>query len=92
MTATIEHVFFTADQLQFQLSDGRAFAVPFAPYPRLRNASAADRDAWELCAGGAGIHWPTLDEDLGLNGLLRDATPLPSHSIMAALHSHSSSL
>lgn len=92
MKLTIEHVFFTADQLQLQLSDGRALTLPFAQFPRLRDASPKDRDAWELCAGGAGIHWPTLDEDLSLNGLLRDGTPLPPLSMMANNQSNSSSL
>ncbi|MGI8944202.1 MAG: DUF2442 domain-containing protein [Qipengyuania sp.] len=34
------------------------------------------RANWRSCAGGYGIHWPDLDEDLGMQGLLR-GTPAP---------------
>ncbi len=92
INTVIEHVFFTADQLQLQLSDGWAFTLAFRQFPKLRDASPKDRDAWELCAGGAGIHWPTLNEDLSLSGLLRDATPMPPLAALASTHSNSSSL
>jgi hypothetical protein len=59
------------------LADGRAISVPLAWYPRLLHASAEQREKWELCGGGFGIHWPDLDEDLSSEGLLRGA-PSPS--------------
>ena len=32
---------------------------------------------WEICGGGYGIHWPDLDEDFSIEGLLRGA-PAPN--------------
>jgi hypothetical protein len=54
-----------------ELMDGRSIAAPLAWFPRLWNASADQRAVWERCAGGYGIHWPTLDEDLSTHSLLR---------------------
>lgn len=53
------------------LSDGRTITVPLAWYPRLATAKPKARNVWEICGGGAGIHWPQLDEDLSIEGLLR---------------------
>ena len=51
-------------------------SVPLAWYPRLLNASKAQRENWMICGGGYGIHWPDVDEDLSTEGLLRGA-PAP---------------
>jgi hypothetical protein len=64
------------DSLIVDLMDGRAISVPLAWYPRLMNATAAQRNHWEVCGGGFGIHWPEIDEDLSTEGLLRGA-PAP---------------
>ncbi len=58
------------------LMDGRTISVPLAWYPRLLHATPAQRAAWEPSAGGYGIHWPGIDEDLSTEGLLRGA-PAP---------------
>ena len=60
---------FTVDELVVTLADGRKIATPLAWYPRLRDASAAARGNFELMA--MGIHWPDLDEDLSIAGMLR---------------------
>lgn len=62
-----------AERLTVELMDGRAIAVPLAWYPRLANATKAQRDNWELAGGGYGIHWPDIDEDLSTEGLLMGA-------------------
>jgi hypothetical protein len=62
-------VAFTADELVVTLADGRKIATPLAWYPRLRDASVEAREKFELMA--MGIHWPELDEDLGIAGMLR---------------------
>ena len=74
--ATVE---FTEDALSVSLMDGRAITVPLAWYPRLLHASAVERNHWEICGGGYGIHWPDVDEDLSTEGLLRGA-PAPRQS------------
>jgi hypothetical protein len=59
---------FTADDLVVTLADGRRIATPLAWYPRLRDASVSARQNFELMP--MGIHWPELDEDLGVAGML----------------------
>ena len=53
-----------------ELSDGRTISVPLAWYPRLMHATPDERSKWELIGGGQGIHWPDLDEDISIEGLL----------------------
>lgn len=65
-----EDVAVTDDTLRVELSDGRALAVPLAWYPRLVHATRAERDNWQLVGAGQGIHWPDLDEDLSVEGLI----------------------
>jgi hypothetical protein len=64
------------DTLSVDLVDGRTITVPLAWYPRLLNATQAQRDHWEPSGGGYGIHWPKIDEDLSTEGLLR-GVPAP---------------
>ena len=62
-------VAFTPDELVVTLADGRRIATPLAWYPRLKEASLSARSHFELMP--MGIHWPELDEDLGIAGMLR---------------------
>ena len=62
---------FKKDTLSVALRDGRTITVPLAWYPRLFNATAAQRKNWQVAGGGYGIHWPDVDEDLSTEGLLR---------------------
>jgi hypothetical protein len=59
----------TADELVVTLADGRKIATPLAWYPRLKSASASARDHFVLMP--MGIHWPEIDEDLGITGMLK---------------------
>ena len=69
----VTDVKFTKDALCVALRDGRTITVPLAWYPRLLNASAAERKNWLVAGSGYGIHWPDIDEDLSTEGLLRGA-------------------
>ena len=60
----------TEDVLAVRLADGRELSVPLEWFPRLRDASASARAECRLVGGGIGIHWPQLDEDLSVVGLL----------------------
>lgn len=62
-------VTFSEQMLHVTLADGRIIATPLAWYPRLEKASPDQRNHYEL--GYAGIHWPDLDEDLSVQGMLR---------------------
>jgi Protein of unknown function (DUF2442) len=67
------------DALIVSLMDGRTISVPLAWYPRLFNATTAQRQNWQIAGGGYGIHWPDVDEDLSTEGLLRGApAPVPA--------------
>ncbi len=61
---------FILDALVVHLEDGRSLTVPLEWFPRRRDALPAARTRWELMGGGLGIHWPELDEDLSVAGLL----------------------
>jgi hypothetical protein len=61
----------TLDPLVVALRDGREIKAPLAWFPRLQAASKEDRSVWETSAAGYGIHWPRIDEDLSVEGLLR---------------------
>jgi hypothetical protein len=56
--------------LHVALSDGRRISVPLSWFPRLAEATQRQRQHWELIGRGIGIHWPDLDEDLSVAGLL----------------------
>jgi hypothetical protein len=60
----------TEDRLLVELSDGRKISVPLEWYPRLEQASQAERENWRLIGQGQGIHWEDIDEDISIEGLL----------------------
>jgi hypothetical protein len=60
----------TEDTLAVDLSDGRTISVPLAWFPRLMHGTRRERSNWRFVAGGEGIHWPDLDEDVSVEGLL----------------------
>ena len=74
MTITV-----TEDTLTAELSDGRTISVPPSWHPRLVHATPEERSNWELIGGGQGIHWPDLDEDISIEGLLAGRKSGESH-------------
>jgi uncharacterized protein DUF2442 len=60
---------FTKGELVVTLGDGRKIATPLEWYPRLKSASAKQRANFEIMP--MGIHWPDLDEDLSIAGMLK---------------------
>ena len=66
MTTKIE---FTMGDLVVTLADGRKIATPLDWYPRLKAATAKQRANFEIMP--MGIHWPDLDEDLSIAGMLK---------------------
>lgn len=60
----------TEDALVVYLEDARTISVPLVWYPRLSYATPQERDNWEISGAGYGIHWPDLDEDISVKGLL----------------------
>jgi len=56
--------------LSVDLEDGRTVAVPIGWYPRLAHGTPAERANFQVSSAGYGIHWPDLDEDIGVEGLV----------------------
>ena len=67
-----EELTVTEDTLTAELADGRTISVPLAWYPRLVHATQPrKRQLGNSVGGGQGIHWPDLDEDLSVEGLIK---------------------
>ncbi len=60
----------TEDALTIDLDDARTISVPLVWYPRLWHGAPDERNNWEITGAGYGIHWPDLDEDISVKGLL----------------------
>jgi hypothetical protein len=58
------------DALFVELNDGRTISAPLAWFPRLLHGTPAERANWRLIGQGEGIHWPALDEDISVEGLI----------------------
>ena len=70
----------TEDCLSVDLEDGRTISVPIGWFPRLVHGTPAERANLEISGAGLGIHWPEIDEDIGVEGLIlgRKSTESPS--------------
>jgi hypothetical protein len=94
-TAAAKNVRVTERALVVELRDGRVVSVPLTWYPRLADGSPGERRRWELLGPGIGIHWPDLDEDISVEGLLQglssgESAPPTRRSRRAALDGRSS--
>lgn len=69
--ALAEKAEFTDNDLIVYLVDGRKVTIPIVWFPRLANAMKGELENYELIGDGEGIHWPNIDEDLSVAGLLR---------------------
>jgi hypothetical protein len=61
----------TNEHLTVTLEDGRIISTPLEWYPRLARATPEQRAAWKWWGSRRAIHWPLLDEHLGIGGMLR---------------------
>jgi hypothetical protein len=68
--ALAKSVRFTAGRMNVMLDDGREISIPLDRFPRLQQASPAQRRKWQISAFGTGIRWPDIDEDIGVAGIL----------------------
>jgi hypothetical protein len=60
----------SADSLSVELADGRSISAPLAWYPRLFHGTPEERANFRFIGSGEGIHWPDLDEDISIEGIL----------------------
>ena len=73
----VERVSFSGDQMLLSV-DGREFEIDITRHSRrLAEASAAQREKFTVSPTGYGIHWPDLDEDLSIDGLIGIEHPCP---------------
>jgi hypothetical protein len=75
--ALIDDVQITDEDLVVSLMDGRTVSVPLVWFPRLVAATAHQRENYELLGDGEGIHWPDIDDDISVEGLLRGTHARP---------------
>jgi hypothetical protein len=68
--ARAQRVSVTESTLTVDLVDGRTVTVPVTWYPRLAHGTLGERGNWRMIGEGEGIHWPDLDEDISVEGLL----------------------
>ena len=68
--ARVKDVSVTEELITFHLYDGRVISVPLAWSWRLSDASTAQRNRFEIIGDGHGVHWPDVDEDISVEGML----------------------
>lgn len=66
----------TEDEIIAHLMDGRTISVPLIWSWRLSEATEAQRQNFEILGDGQGIHWPDIDEDISVEGMLHGT---PAH-------------
>jgi hypothetical protein len=66
----VKEVSVTEELITFHLADGRIVGVPLAWSWRLSDATPAQRNNFEIIGDGQGVHWPDVDEDLSVEGML----------------------
>ena len=69
-TALAKYVDFDDLTMRVTFTDGRVLSVPLSWFPVLRNATPEQRANYEIGGGGIGLHWPEIDEDLSIAGLM----------------------
>ena len=73
----------TEDSLVAQLTDGRTISVPLAWSWRLAKATPEQRSRFELIGAGEGVHWPDIDEDISVRGMLQGIPACPPRQARA---------
>jgi hypothetical protein len=69
-SALAKSVNFDDEMMHVSLTDGRLISVPIIWFPLLRAATSEQRANYEIGGGGTSLHWPELDEDLSMAGLM----------------------
>jgi len=69
---TIESVGFGDEKMYIELSTNRVLAVPYTYTERLSNATKKELQEYRLIANGIGIHFDKIDEDISVEGIIRD--------------------
>jgi hypothetical protein len=70
VSALAKEVEFDDSMMRVTFTDGRVLSVPLVWLPVLQRATSAQRARYEIGGGGISLHWPELDEDLSIAGLM----------------------
>ena len=84
MNSLAKAVSFDANATWVDFVDGRKLSVPLAYFPRLLNATPAQREHFEISGGGSGLHWDELNEDISVENLLLGIGDRTGSHLMAA--------
>ena len=68
----IESVSFGDTKMYIELSTNRVLAVPYTYTERLSKATKKELQEYRLIANGIGIHFEKIDEDISVEGIIRD--------------------
>ena len=68
----IKSVGFGSDKMYIELNTNRVLTVPYSYTKRLENATLNELQEYRLIANGVGIHFEKIDEDISLEGIIRD--------------------
>jgi len=60
----------TEDLIIAELEDGRIISVPITWSWRLSEATPEQRNNFEIIGNGEGAHWPEIDEDISVRGMM----------------------
>jgi hypothetical protein len=74
-SALAKAVTFDDAAMHISLLDGRSLSIPLVWFPTLYAATPEQRARYEIAGGGISLHWPDLDEDLSIAGLMAGADP-----------------
>lgn len=84
----IQDVRVTADEIVAHLADGRVISVPLAWSWRLVEATPKQRSNFRLIGTGQGVHWPDVDEDISVEGMLHGVPARRPRSRSAKAETH----
>jgi hypothetical protein len=84
-------VTFSRDSMWVELADGRELGIPLEYFPRLSDATPAQRKKYRISASGKGLHWEELDEDISVKGLLEGVGDMTSWGRSRRLAKHGGS-
>jgi len=74
----IERITFDDRTMSVALRDGRVIRLPLEWYPRLLDATPVQRRNYRIETPGDCVHWPDVDEDLHVDGMLK-GVPAPGY-------------
>ena len=74
-TVLAKQLDFDDSTMQVTFTDGRVLIVPLNWFPLLRDATPEQRAKYEIGGGGISLHWPDIDEDLSIAGLMAGVDP-----------------